>query len=148
MALAHATGFSGRRKLEFLIEAVFNKSITLTEAIEDFKLGEHTNFTFSEKERDGLQISVDDLANYSFLAEELQNRGIKFINVFEDQYPKTLKQKLNTLSPVLLYARGNESLLSSDCVAIIGSRKSSQKSLAFTDMIAELEVAQNKSVVS
>lgn len=148
MALAHANGFSTRRKMEFLIEAVFNKSISLVDVLENIKQGQTGKFMFTEKELNGLVTSVDDLANYSFLAEELVNRGIHIISVFDNNYPKTLKQHLKKTSPVVLYARGNISLLKTNCIAIVGSRKSSAKSLAFTDKMAERAVSQNKTVVS
>jgi len=148
MALAHTVNFTGKRKMEFLVEAVFNRNITLPEALKDFELGQTAGFHFSEKERTGLTASLSELANYSFLAEELLNRGIKVISIFDKDYPKTLKSNLKMSAPVLLYARGNTDLLSTECVAIVGARKSSSISLDFTDRMAEKAVSRHQTIVS
>ncbi|MCD6347639.1 MAG: DNA-processing protein DprA [Bacteroidales bacterium] len=148
MALAHAAGFSNRRKMEFLIQVVHNSGISVEEALEDVRLGNAGNFDFTPKEKAGLTESIDKVPNYSFLAEELLNQYVRMISVFDPEYPDELKKNLGKLAPVLLYTKGNIELLTKESVAIVGSRKCSAQTLEFTDSIAKIMVDQGKIVVS
>ncbi|QQS23026.1 DNA-protecting protein DprA [bacterium] len=53
----------------------------------------------------------------------LKKKGIHAINIFENEYPELLNSIPDP--PLVLYCRGNSSLLNSKSVAIVGSRKAS-----------------------
>ena len=147
MALAHAGNFSNRRKMEFLIEVIHNK-FPLKEALEKIKEGERDLFDFTEKEWNGIRQAVEEIPNYCFLAEQLNNKGIRVIPVMDKDYPATLKTNLKTEAPVILYAKGDPVLLKERSVAIVGARNSSKISLDFTDQVAAKGVKEGYVVVS
>lgn len=148
MALAHANSFSNRRKMEFLIEAVFSTGNSIAEALENVEADKVINFEFDIKERDGLKASIDNLPNYSFLAEEIVSQDIHPISVLDPEYPAELKKNLGKLAPVLLYAKGNLDLLNIPGSAVVGSRKCSSMALRFTDSIAKQMAEQGKIIIS
>jgi DNA processing protein len=148
MAFAHAQGFSNRRKMEFLIEIVYEKG-ALQEVFNGLKSGEKFGFSFTEREWDGLQEAVKEIANYSFLSEKLIDQGIEIVHVMEKfAYPRILKDNLKKDAPVVIYTKGNADLLNRDSIAIVGSRKSSAISLEFTDRVARLGVERHSVIVS
>lgn len=59
-----------------------------------------------------------------------------------------MKKNLRYDSPLVIYTKGDNSLLNKEAVAIVGSRKAGAKSLAFTDTISKMEASQGKVVVS
>jgi len=148
MALTHARSFITGRKLEFLIESVHEKD-SLESALKKVANGDRLGFDFTDKEWDSLQTELKDLPNYSFLAEELESKGITCINIMDKfVYPKTLKINLKKRAPILIYAKGNLDLIKKNAIAIVGARKSKQRSLDFTDTIAKKSVKDGSVVVS
>ena len=51
-------------------------------------------------------------------------------------------------APIVIYTKGNKSLLQEPSIAIVGSRKADNASLAFTDNVAKKGVSENKVIVS
>lgn len=88
------------------------------------------------------------LANNSFLIEELLNQGYGILPITHSDYPKLLKDNLKFNAPTVIYIKGNKSLLQAPSIAIVGSRNADSKSLSFTDNIAKKTTAENKVVVS
>jgi len=126
--------------MEFLIEVVHEK-IPLDEALQKVKEGTMMGFDFSEKELDGLRSELDNLPNYAFLSENLTANGVDCINVMDEYvYPKTLKKNLRKSAPIIVYAKGNLSLLKKECVAVVGARKCGEVSLVFTDQVVRKAV--------
>ena len=76
------------------------------------------------------------------------NQGISIIPITSSEYPNTLKRNLKYNSPVLLYVKGDESLLNAESIAIVGSRNASPVSLEFTKSIAKLASEKGQVVVS
>lgn len=146
MALAHARDFSPKRKMEFLIVSVHEK-YAIQEALAKIKSKDKLGFNFTEKEWNGINESVNDLPNYSFLAERIEDQGIHTMNIWDKYvYPGNLKQNLIKEAPLLIYAKGNMDLLKKDSIAIVGARKSTAVSLQFTDNVAK-EAVKNENVV-
>ena len=54
------------------------------------------------------------------VVEDLNKKGISFVTIYSATYPKTLKNLAD--APFVLYYKGNFDLLSSDCIAVVGSR--------------------------
>lgn len=88
------------------------------------------------------------LANNSFLVEEMIAQGYDILPIAYEEYPKLLKKNLKFNAPVVIYSKGNKALLREKLIAIVGSRNADIKSLTFTDSIAKKAVADNKVVVS
>lgn len=148
MAFAHAKSFSNRRKMDFLIEVVHDKE-TIETALLKIKSGDKLGFEFSNKEWEGIQDAVSEIANNAFLAEKLIDQGIEIVHVMEKYaYPKVLKENLKKDAPIVIYTKGNADLLNKNSVAIVGSRNCSNKSLDFTDIIAKNAVARKSVIVS
>ena len=96
-----------------------------------------------------MQEAVDELPNYSFIAESIGEQGIHTINILDRYvYPKTLRENLKKQAPLLIYAKGNMDLIKKDSVAIVGARNSKPVSLEFTDNVARKAVKDGHVVVS
>jgi len=76
-------------------------------------------------------------------AKKLQGHILLWTDTF---YPRCLRELDD--APALLYAVGDLSLLSSPCVAVVGSRKCSQAALDLTSRVAEELTAAGITVVS
>lgn len=148
MAFAHSKHFSNRRKMQFLIEVVHNRT-SISEALKQIKNGNKLNFHFSEKEWAGISQEVNELPNYSFISEKLMSQGIECIHVMDKSvFPSSLKSNLKRDAPIIIYAKGNLNLLRKPSIAIVGARKSGPAALDFTDTIAKESVKQGKVIVS
>lgn len=88
------------------------------------------------------------LANNSFLVEDLMSQGYDILPVTHEEYPKLLKKNLKFNAPTVIYTKGKKSLLKEDSIAIVGSRSASEKALAFTENIAKKAADEDKVVVS
>lgn len=149
MALAHAERVWARRKNEIVV-ACFRRNETLLDfyGASEREWRDVYRLDLTADEVSALNESKARLANYSFLAEDLLEQGYDLIPITSPEYPRTLKEHLKYGSPVLLYVKGNRSLLSRECVAIVGSRKAGDISLTFTDNVAAKVVRRGSVVVS
>ena len=101
-----------------------------------------------ENEKTLFEQARAQLANNSFLVEELMTQGYDILPITDEDYPKLLKTNLKYNAPTVLYTKGNKSLLQQPSIAIVGSRSADAKSLSFTDIIAKKATDMNKGVVS
>jgi DNA protecting protein DprA len=85
----------------------------------------------------------------AFLIEQLLHQQISMVTVLDPAYPSLLKQALgrNQIPPLLFYM-GDLTLLEQQTIAIIGSRKASETSLAFTRAFAHGLAEQETNVIS
>lgn len=99
---------------------------------------------------DCAQLSFDEVLSFGEAAMELHEaRGIGFLTVFDDQYPSALKDLKDY--PVIIYFRGNVSLLSSDesyRLGCIGSRVLSHQTHNFAQRLFSELVLFNPIIVS
>src|SRR5436309_7486465 len=85
----------------------------------------------------------------AFLAEQLQYDRIQVITVLDAAYPVLLKRSLGLSQlPPLLFVAGDLNVLHRQTIAIIGARKASKESLAFTTMAARYIAAHGGNVIS
>jgi len=106
-------------------------------------------YGLNQKEVADLQAAKEELPNNAFLAEQMYNEGYQLIPIVSQEYSKTLKVNLKTtLSPPLLYVKGNQQLLHQQALAVVGSRNASELSLAFTNRVVKGAVADGKVIVS
>lgn len=157
MALAHLEGMSTRRKMEIIVSCYYQKKnlsdffrADNNSKISDFAISnpDGTENQLTQVELDCIGTLSPQIPNYAFMAESLQEQGYGIITVMDKEYPKQLKKMMGYTSPLVIYTKGDVSLLNQDAIAIVGSRKAKDISLQFTDTIARKEVEQGKIVVS
>jgi predicted Rossmann fold nucleotide-binding protein DprA/Smf involved in DNA uptake len=157
MALAHelpAWSFSNKEgwknedKMNLIIQFYHDKKMSIDAFFQLSVERWENDFLLAEKQiSDLLQVKYS-LANYAFLAENMQNNGIEIIPVVSQEYAKTLKENLKKSAPVVLYIKGNKQIMAENSVAIVGSREASDMALQFTDNIAKRVSKECKVVVS
>ena len=76
----------------------------------------------------------------------IQDNNIKLITIFDEQYPKKLKNIYD--KPIILYAKGNLELLKQDSIAIVGSRKCSEYGKQVAKKFGIDLAKQNKCIIS
>lgn len=85
----------------------------------------------------------------AFLVEQLHHQQIRMVTVLDPAYPMLLKQALGRSQiPPILFWMGDLALLEQQTIAIIGSRKASETSLAFTRAFAHGLAEQRANVIS
>jgi len=157
MALAHELpawsfsdkdGWKNEDKMNLIIQFYHDKKMAI---IDFFGLSEESlkdDFHLNDRRINDLQKVKSSLANYAFLAENLQNSGIEIIPVISSEYSKTLKENLKKSAPLILYTKGNKKIMRENSIAIVGSRDASEMALSFTDNIAKRASKEWKVIVS
>ena len=64
----------------------------------------------------------------------LEKKGVVCVTYFSESYPESLKNIYD--APIVLFCKGDISLLKSDCFSVVGSRKTSPKALAECEKIS------------
>jgi predicted Rossmann fold nucleotide-binding protein DprA/Smf involved in DNA uptake len=157
MALAHElpawsfsnqNGWKNEDKINLIIQFYHEKKMSISDF---FSLSEEnwaTDFHLNEQRIKELCAIKSAIANYAFIAENLQNSGIEIIPVISQEYSRTLKNNLKHSAPIVLYLKGNKQIMHENSVAIVGSRDASQMALDFTDNMAKKASKEWKIVVS
>lgn len=136
-----------KRKNEIYVNCFkHNPQISIIELFEDSSIWEEVGL--NEIEKIQFEESRAQLANNSFLVDELMAQGYDILPITHEDYPKLLKENLKFNAPTVIYTKGNISLLQEPSIAIVGSRSADVKSLSFTDNIAKNATKNNKVVVS
>lgn len=147
MTLALIPKMWTKRKNEIYVKCFQNKpQISIIDLFEDSSTWEIVGL--NEIEKSQFEEARKQLANNSFLVEELIAQGYDVLPITHSDYPKILKNNLKFGAPTVIYTKGNKSLLQEPSIAIVGSRSADAKSLTFTDNIAKKAAAENKAVVS
>jgi predicted Rossmann fold nucleotide-binding protein DprA/Smf involved in DNA uptake len=157
MALAHELpawnfsnkdGWKNEDKMNLIIQFYHDKKISITEFFGLSEESVKSNFNLNERQQNDLHKIKSSLANYAFVAENLQNNGIEVIPVISPEYSKTLKENLKKSAPPILYIKGNKQIMQEKSIAIVGSREASEIALNFTDNISKQAGKEWKVVVS
>lgn len=136
-----------KRKNEIYVKCFQNKpQISIIDLFEDSSIWEIVGL--NEIEKSQFEEARKQLANNSFLVEELIAQGYDVLPITHSDYPKILKDNLKFGAPTVIYTKGNKSLLQEPSIAIVGSRSADAKSLTFTDNMAKKAAGENKAVVS
>jgi DNA processing protein len=80
--------------------------------------------------------------------DRLIDEGVTVIHLGHEDYPETLRQRLEDSAPPLLFCKGNTRLLQSPGIAIVGSRNASEKGLALASHFAGELARRGKNVIS
>jgi predicted Rossmann fold nucleotide-binding protein DprA/Smf involved in DNA uptake len=157
MALAHELpawnfsnkdGWKNEDKMNLIIQFYHDRKMSITDFFGLSGESLKSNFQLNEKQINELLKVKSSLANYAFIAENLQNSGIEVVPVVSSEYSKTLKENLKKAAPMILYVKGNKQIMQEKSIAIVGSRDASEVALSFTDNIAKQANKEWKVVVS
>ena len=148
IALAHLPRMKTARKNELIVRFFEEK-----QSIVDFFHCDFSQwkilFSLNEKEIELLNNAKSELANYSFLVEDLLEQGYDIIPITSPDYSPIIKNNLKrAYSPPLIYTKGNKQIMKENSIAIVGSRKAEDISLEFTDNVAKTASKDYKVVVS
>lgn len=136
-----------KRKNEIYAKCyLHNPQISIVELFENTITWDIVGLNSTEKGQ--FQIAKQQLANNSFLVEELIAQGYDILPITHDKYPQLLKENLKFNAPIVIYTKGNKELLQEHSIAIVGSRNADTNSISFTKNIAWKAASENKVVVS
>ena len=91
----------------------------------------------------------EKLTAQAFLAEQLEHDDFHLLTVLDTNYPKLLRSSLKRdQAPPILFYSGNLHLLERETIAIIGSRKAGEESLAFTHAVARCLAEHGANIIS
>ena len=148
IALAHLPKMRTARKNELIVR-LFEEKQTIIDFFHCKKSDWQNLFSLNEKEIELLNDAKNELANYSFLVEDLLEQGYDIIPITSPDYSPVIKDNLKrTYSPPLIYSKGNKQILKENSIAIVGSRNAEDISLEFTDNVAKNASKDYKVVVS
>ena len=89
-------------------------------------------------------VSQGDQKVLDSAVQNMESAGIKIITIFSENYPKMLKNLPER--PMLLYAKGDLSLLDDKCIAMVGTRTPTNYGKLITEKFAK-ELAQSGFVI-
>jgi len=96
-----------------------------------------------------LEQAKEKLVGQAFLVEQLSHDHIHLLTVLDDNYPHLLKTSLKReQTPPLLFYAGDLRILERQTIAIIGSRKAGEESLAFTRAVSSYLAMQGANIIS
>ena len=136
-----------RRKNDIYIKCyTHSPRISIVDLFEDASIWDEIGLT--QEEIVLFRNAYSQLANNSFLVEDLLSQGYDILPIHSDDYPPMLKENLKAGAPTVIFTKGNKLLLKETSVAIVGSRKADDVSLKFTHNVAKGASATQKVVVS
>lgn len=148
IALAHLPRMKTARKNELIIR-FFEEKLSIINFFHCEKSDWQILFSLNEKEIELLNNAKNELANYSFLVEDLLEQGYDIIPITSPDYSPIIKNNLKrAYSPPLIYTKGNKQIMKENSIAIVGSRKAEDISLEFTDNVAKTASKDYKVVIS
>ena len=79
---------------------------------------------------------------------ELRRLGIVAVTRVSAEYPRKLRRTLGEQAPMLLYCKGNLSLLETECVSLVGSRQLREPGRQFARQLGCVAAEENYTYVS
>lgn len=147
VTLAMIPRMSTRRKNEIYVNCFKHvPQISIVDLFDDSANWEIAGLNETEKIQ--FEEARRQLANNSFLVEDLMAQGYDILPITHEDYPRLLKVNLKYTAPTVIYTKGNKTLLQEPSIAIVGSRSADAVSLSFTDNIARKAAGEKKVVVS
>lgn len=102
----------------------------------------------SADERDRVTALLEDAPSVLVAADDLANRGIWLRTLASDNYPASLRGRLGTQAPTVLFGVGNAKLLDTQGVGIVGSRDVTEEGARVAEELAAESVRLGYAVVS
>ncbi len=148
IALAHLPRMKNVRKNELIVR-FFEEKLSIIDFFHCEKSKWERLFFLDENEIELLIGAKNELANHSFLVEDLLEQGYDFVPITSPDYSPIMKNNLKqSHSPPLIYTKGNKQIMKENSIAIVGSRDAKNVSLEFTDSVAKTASKDYKVVVS
>lgn len=148
LALAHLPKVRTKKKNEIIVR-LFEEKKSIIDFFHFEAKQWKDNYGIEEKEISLFQDAVNELSNYAFMVEDLLEQGYNILPITSPDYSPILKKNLGrTHAPPLIYTKGNMGIMKEKSIAIVGSRKANETSLAFTDNIARKASEDYKVIVS
>lgn len=147
-SFTNRNGWKNEDKMNLIIQFFHDKKMSISDFFGLSEKNLKEDFQLSDNQINDLQKIKSTLANYAFLAENLQNSGVEVIPIVSPEYSKTLKYNLKKSAPPILYIKGNKQIMQEKSIAIVGSRDASEIALQFTDNIAKSAGKKYEVVVS
>ncbi len=91
---------------------------------------------------------LDAASAFAFRLDEAEQSGLRLIASVDDDYPRTLADRLGRGAPPLLYAVGDPALLRADLLGVVGSRDIGETEAGVVRKAAADAVAHGCGVVS
>ena len=144
----HAKYFLALAKVKIIGPVRFQKIWNFFGNLEEAWSAKQVDFQSAGLEEDVVQkiIETRDKIDLNSEMENLANDGINFTTVFDDNYPKLLKEIYNP--PFILFYRGNISRLYDSCLGVVGARKNSSYGEQVTREIVSELTRQKITIVS
>lgn len=78
--------------------------------------------------------------------EDIENSGIKWVTIFDEDYPKLLKEIYGP--PIILYYKGSLECLGKKCIAVVGTRKMTGYGKAACEQFVKALIGFNLTIIS
>lgn len=98
--------------------------------------------------RERLSTLLERKASLAISLDKWTKAGIWVLNRSEAAYPQSVKEKLKSLAPPVLFGIGNPQLLNHKYVGILGSRDAGESDMTVTSGVAARIVSQQYGIVS
>jgi predicted Rossmann fold nucleotide-binding protein DprA/Smf involved in DNA uptake len=132
-------------KLEKRLEAAgFTPSIFLAEKLSDIS----GRLSLNAKEIDHIEKLLQRADRLAEELERLAERKIYVTSRTQENYPAKLKKAMGKNAPIIFFCCGDLSLLSSETVAIIGSRETTDQEADYAGKHARISAQNGRVVVS
>ena len=115
------------RFLDKIIEMKLDPSVVLSK---DLKILTQLKYNSNEIER--IKKLVSRGGAVAFEIDDMSNKGIEVITLFDTDYPVLLKRKLKRKTPPILFYAGDIKLAKKIGIAVVGSRDVDQAGIEFT----------------
>lgn len=150
LAFTHFLPRWGNEKInKLLVNILHSNKMSLSDffKMEDFRIADL--FLLNEKEIGTIRTAEQELPNLAFLVEDILSQGFEIITLNSPDYSKILKNNMKvSLSPPLLYIKGDKQMLQERSIAVVGSRDASEISFNFTDNVCLNATKEFRVVVS
>ena len=113
--------------LDKVIDMKLDPSVVLSN-----DMGMLTQLKYSSNEIERIKKLVSRGGAVAFEIDDLSNKGIEVITLFDADYPVLLKRKLKRKTPPILYYAGDINLAKKIGIAVVGSRDVDQAGMEFT----------------
>ncbi|BCJ92903.1 DNA protecting protein DprA [Anaerocolumna cellulosilytica] len=113
--------------LDKVIDMKLDPSVVLSN-----DMGMLTRLKYSSNEIERIKKLVSRGGAVAFEIDDLSNKGIEVITLFDADYPVLLKRKLKRKTPPILFYAGDINLAKKIGIAVVGSRDVDQAGMEFT----------------
>lgn len=134
--------FMSYKKARFIIDN-FEDLEEFFDNIKDYKLDLSKIFEQDEIEE---LVSSNQLNYIESVIDNYSQLGIQVVTIRSEEYPELLREIDS--APIMLYCKGNVSLLRSECLAVVGTRRATKYGREICDKFVKDIASENITIVS